>query len=162
MGLRQHSCSIFRRLLQNEYRTYWLRELQQPRSFHSGPVRREASNKTTRPGMSSRDEELKGESNENVADGGIGIQNYAGAGAENILTGDRDDLRQRRPHGRLRGARGVFFPSGFPFHVGDFCPIHSHIHRMWGSIGGRGTTAVRGRRGVPASRSLRGSGRGYE
>ncbi len=26
-GLRQHCCSIFRRLLQNAYRTYWVREL---------------------------------------------------------------------------------------------------------------------------------------
>ena len=44
-GLRQHCCSIFRRLLQNAYRTYWVRELQQPRSFHSGPVRRGVSAK---------------------------------------------------------------------------------------------------------------------
>jgi hypothetical protein len=30
--------------------------------------------------MSSREEELKGESNESVADGGIGVQNSAGRG----------------------------------------------------------------------------------
>jgi hypothetical protein len=60
-----------RRLLQIGYRTYWVRGLQQPRSFHSGPVRRGAADRTTRPGMSSRDGELKGESNEPVANGGI-------------------------------------------------------------------------------------------
>ena len=79
-GLRQHCCSIFRRLLQIAYRTYWVRELQQPRSFQSGPVRRGASDRTTRPRMSSRDEELKGKSNESVADGGIGLQTSAGRG----------------------------------------------------------------------------------
>ena len=60
-----------RRLLQIGYRTYWVRGLQQPRSFHSGPVRRGAADRTTRPGMSLRDGELKGESNEPVANGGI-------------------------------------------------------------------------------------------
>ena len=40
----------FRRLLQIAYRTYWVRELQQPRSFYSGPVRRGEPNTTTRPG----------------------------------------------------------------------------------------------------------------
>ncbi len=29
---------LFRRLLQIAYRTYWVRELQQPRSLYSGPV----------------------------------------------------------------------------------------------------------------------------
>ena len=61
----------FRRLLQIGYRTYWVRGLQQPRSFHSGPVRRGAADRTTRPGTRSRDGELKGESNEPVANGGI-------------------------------------------------------------------------------------------
>ncbi len=79
-GLRQHCCSIFRRLLQNAYRTYWIRELQQPRSLHSGPVRRGASDQTTRPGMSSREDDLKEESNESVPDGGIGLQTSAGRG----------------------------------------------------------------------------------
>ncbi len=64
---------LFRRLLQIAYRTYWVRELQQPRSFHSDPVRRGASDRTTRPGMSSREDELKGESNESIAEGGIGL-----------------------------------------------------------------------------------------
>ena len=76
-GLRRHRCSIFRRLLQIAYRTYWVRELQQPRSLHSGPARRGASDRTTRPRMSSRDEELKGESNEAVAACGIGLQDSA-------------------------------------------------------------------------------------
>ena len=71
---------LFRRLLQNAYRTYWVRELQQSRSFHSGPVRRGALDRTTRPGMSSREDELKGESNESVTKGGIGLQTSAGRG----------------------------------------------------------------------------------
>ena len=70
----------FRRLLHIAYRTYWVRVLQQPRSFHSGPVRRGASDRTTRPRMSSREDELKGESNESVAEGGIGLQTSAGRG----------------------------------------------------------------------------------
>ncbi len=57
----------FRRLLQIAYRTYWVRVLQQPRSFYSGPVRRGAADRTTRLGINSRDGELKGESNEPVA-----------------------------------------------------------------------------------------------
>ena len=61
----------FRRLLQIAYRTYWVRVLQKPRSFYSGPVRRGASNRTTRPGMNSREDELKGESNEIKAEGGM-------------------------------------------------------------------------------------------
>ncbi len=59
-------------------RTRWVRELHQPRRFPSGPARRGASDKTTRPGMSSREDELKGESNESVAKGGIGLQTSAG------------------------------------------------------------------------------------
>ena len=74
-----------------------------------GPVRRGDSARNTRPCTSSEEKELKGGSNANVADGGIGTQNSAGAGAENILHGNRDDLRRRRPHGRLRGAEGFFF-----------------------------------------------------
>ncbi len=62
-----------------------------------------------------RGEELKGESNANVADGDIGTQNFAGAGAENILQGDRDNLRRRRPQGRLRGAEGGFSLAVSPF-----------------------------------------------
>ena len=38
-GLRRHCRSIFLRLLQIAYRTYWVRELQQPRSsLRSGPT----------------------------------------------------------------------------------------------------------------------------
>jgi hypothetical protein len=70
----------FRRLMQIAYRTYWVRELHQPRRFHSGPARQRASDRTTRPRMSSREDELKGESNEYVAKGGIGLQTSAGSG----------------------------------------------------------------------------------
>ena len=52
---------------------------------YSGPVRRGDSARNTRQGTSSKEKELKGESNANVPDGGIGTQNFAGAGAENIL-----------------------------------------------------------------------------
>ena len=76
----------FRRLLEIAYRTYWVRVLQQPRSFHSGPVRRGAADRTTRPGMSSRKEELKGESAGSVADGGIGPKTLPDAGVENNRT----------------------------------------------------------------------------
>ncbi len=70
----------FRRMLQIAYRKYWVRELQLPRSLYSGLVRRGESHRTTRPGLSSREDELKGESNESVAAGGIGFQNSAGRG----------------------------------------------------------------------------------
>lgn len=39
--------------------------------FYSGPVRRGASNRTTRPRMSSKEDELKGGSNEIKAEGGM-------------------------------------------------------------------------------------------
>ena len=48
--------------------------------FHSGPVRRGASDRNTRPRPSSREEEFNGESDESVADGGIGSYNSAGRG----------------------------------------------------------------------------------
>ena len=48
--------------------------------FYFGPVRRGASDRTTRPRMSSREDELKGESNESVVKGGIGLQTFAGRG----------------------------------------------------------------------------------
>ncbi len=76
----------FRWLRQIAYRTYWVRVLQQPRSFHSGPVRRGAADKTTRPGMSSREEELKGESAESMTDGGIGPKTLPDAGVEHNRT----------------------------------------------------------------------------
>ncbi len=76
----------FRRLLQIAYRAYWVRVLQQPRSFHSDPVRRGAADRTTRPGMSSKDGELKGESAEPVPDGGIGPKTLPDAGVENNRT----------------------------------------------------------------------------
>ena len=85
-GLRRHRCNIFRRLLQIAYCTYWVRELQQPRSLHSGPARRGASDRTTRPRTSSRKEELKGESAGSVADGGIGPKTLPDAGVENNRT----------------------------------------------------------------------------
>ena len=62
---------LFQRLLQIGYRTYKVREPQQPRSFYSGPARRGESDRTTRPIMSSTEGELKRESNENMAEGGI-------------------------------------------------------------------------------------------
>ncbi len=108
-GLRQHFCSIFRWLLHIAYRTYWVRDLQQPRSFHSGPVRRGASDRTTRPGMSSRDEEIKGESAESVVDGGIGPKTLPDAGEENTPHNDRDDRLRRRPRGDCEELVG-FFP----------------------------------------------------
>ena len=85
-GIASALLELFRRLLQNAYRTYWVRELQQSRSFHSGPVRRGAADRTTRPGMSSGKEELKGESAETVADGGIGLKTLPDAGEENNRT----------------------------------------------------------------------------
>ena len=72
----------FRRLLHIGYRTYWVRELQQPRSFYSGPARRGESDRTTRPRRRSMEGELKWKSNENMAEGGIGLQTSAGRGRE--------------------------------------------------------------------------------
>ncbi len=73
----------FRRLLQIAYRTYWVRVMQQPRSFHSGPVRRGTADRTTRPGMSSRDGELKGESNEPLAKEASDSETLPDTGEEN-------------------------------------------------------------------------------
>jgi hypothetical protein len=49
--------------------------------------------------MSSREEELKGESSESVADGGIGPKTLPDAGAENTPQSDREDHLRRRPRG---------------------------------------------------------------
>ena len=82
------------------YCQYGVRELQPPGVLlRPGPTGRFDKEYKTR--TSSAEKELKGESNETVADGDIGTKNSAGAGAENILHGDCDDLRRRRPHGRL-------------------------------------------------------------
>ncbi len=86
----------FRRLLQIAYSTYWVRVLQQPRRFHSGPVRRGAADRTTRQGMSSRDGELKGESNELVVDGGIEPRTSPSEQPEPAARENRVDLRHRR------------------------------------------------------------------
>ena len=57
--------------------------------------------------MSSREEELKGESAEPVADGGIGPKTLPDTGVENIPHTDREDRLRRRPRGvfeeRIRG-----------------------------------------------------------
>jgi len=82
---------------------------------YSCPVRRGDSARNTRPRTSSEEKGLEGESNANVDDGGIGTQNSAASGAENIPQGDRDDLRRQRPQGRLRGVEGNFFLAVFPF-----------------------------------------------
>jgi len=79
---------------------------------------------------------------------------------------DRDDLRRQRPQGRLRVAKRVFFPSGFSIHVGDFGPLHPFTIIPTASSGEASATAAHPRFGAAgwaaASRSLRGSGRGYE
>ena len=49
--------------------------------------------------MRSREEELKGESAESVADGGIGLKTLPDAGVENIPQRDRDDRLRHRPMG---------------------------------------------------------------
>ena len=85
-----------------------------PRRTNAGPVRRGATDRTTRPGMSSRDGELKGASNELVADGGIEPQTSPSEQPEPAAREDRVDLRRRRTQGRLRGARGGFFPAVSP------------------------------------------------
>ncbi len=79
-----------------------------------------------------------------------------GAGAENNCKEDCEDLRHRRPQGRLQVAREGFSPSGFPPSRSGHCPtcIYSHTHRRWGRIGGRGSAADRGRRGDSLSQSL--------
>ncbi len=77
-----------------------------------------------------------------VADGGIVSSDPP---AEN-----RDDFRRLRPQGRLRGAEGVLFSYRFPHSRSGFrssAPLHNYTQRRWGIIGGRGTAAVRGRRG---------------
>ena len=147
--------------MQTAYRTYWIRELQQPRSFHSGPVRRGATDKTTRPGPSSRQEEFNGESDESGADGGIGSYNSPGRGR-----GETAKRLGRSPstptQGRQRGAsrgfslavsttRGGPRPSTSP---------HNHTHRRWGNIRGRGVATDRGSMGDNRIPITRGSIRG--
>jgi len=58
------------------------------------------------------------------------------------------------PHGRLRNARGGSSLRFFPSRRGprSYTSFYSHIHNKWGSIGSRGTTADRGRRGGSQSR----------
>jgi hypothetical protein len=53
------------------------------------------------------------------------------------------------PQGRLGGARGGFSLRFLPSRrrPRTFTSLSSHAHRMWGSIGGRGTAAHRGRMG---------------
>ncbi len=82
-----------------------------------------------------------------------------GACAENNCKEDCEDLRHRRPQGRLQVASEGFSPSGFPPSRSGHCPIciYSHTHCRWGLIGGRGSTADRGRRGGSLSQSLGGT-----
>jgi hypothetical protein len=79
-----------------------------------------------------------------------------GARAENNFKEDCEDLRRRRPQGRLQEARGGLSPSGIPHHVADSVlhAFYSYTHRMWGSIGSRGSAADRSRRGGSLSQSL--------
>ncbi len=58
--------------------------------------------------MSSREEELKGESAESVADGGIGPKTLPDAGVENIPHIDREDRLLRRPRGVCEEREGGF------------------------------------------------------
>ena len=58
--------------------------------------------------MSSKEEELKGESAESVADGGIGPKTLPDAGMENIPHNDREDRLRRRPRGDCEELIGVF------------------------------------------------------
>ena len=148
---------LIRRLLQIAYITYWAQERQEPRSFYSGPVRRGAADKTTRPGMSSKDGELKGGSSEPVAEEASGSKTQPDAGEENrikIATITSDD-----DQGRLRGVRGGFFPSSFPFTWKTLVyhtPSHSYPpqvvqhRRPW-------LATVRGRRGGSCIAITRGS-----
>ncbi len=58
--------------------------------------------------MSSREEELKGESADSVADGGIGPKTLPDAGVENIPRNDREDRLRRRPRGVCEERVGGF------------------------------------------------------
>jgi hypothetical protein len=58
--------------------------------------------------MSSRDGELKGESAEPVADGGIRPKTLPDADVENIPHRDRDDHLRRRPRGGCEERVGGF------------------------------------------------------
>ena len=51
----------FRRFLQIAYRTYWVRELQKPRSFYSGLVQQGELKRTTRTGSSAAESTQGGE-----------------------------------------------------------------------------------------------------
>jgi hypothetical protein len=59
--------------------------------------------------MRSREEELKGESAESVADGGIGLKTLPDAGVENIPQRDRDDRLRHRPRGEREERVGGFY-----------------------------------------------------
>ena len=58
--------------------------------------------------MSSKDEELKGESAESVADGGIGPKTLPDAGVENIPHSDREYRLRRRSRGDCEEREGGF------------------------------------------------------
>ncbi len=58
--------------------------------------------------MSSKEEELKGDSAESVADGGIEPKTLPDAGVENIPHRDREDRIRRRPRGDCEELVGVF------------------------------------------------------
>ncbi len=58
--------------------------------------------------MSSGEEELKGESTESLADGGIGPKTLPDVGVENIPHSDREDRLRRRPRGDCEELVGVF------------------------------------------------------
>jgi len=112
-GLRRHYCSIFRRLLQSAYRTYWVRELQQPRSsLRPGPKGSIGQDYKTR-------NELKGGRTQG---GELRVrgrrrhrtQNSAGRGRGED-TAKRSGRSPATPtQGRLRGVKRGFSPSGFP------------------------------------------------
>jgi hypothetical protein len=78
--------------------------------------------------------------------------------------GSRRFPRTTTPGVTVRGTRG-FFPSGFPFHVVAFDPLHPFT--VIPTAGGEASAAAAQPRfgaagGAAASRSLRGYGRGYE
>ncbi len=99
---------------------------------------------------------------------GPGVISQAGRGDEepkvteqarrNLQRPDRGDFGAVRPKGGCEELEGGFhlrFPSSRRG-LRSFTYLYNHTHRKWGTIGSRGTTADRGRRGGATVRDPRG------
>ena len=76
----------------------------------------------------------------------------------NLQRSDSGDFAAVRPKGGCEELEGSSHLRFLSLRIGlrSFTPLYIHTHRRWGSIGNRGTSADRGRRGGAAVRDPRG------